>query len=103
VLKKSIETGDIQKYHFSFLRNILEKTSTFLGFKRWEELIPGDGEVRAAYVKRILNYSSHSKQSGEEVSFVSSDDKNMLKYLVNKISADYNFKSTPIPPLEENP
>src|SRR5690606_12173210 len=31
-LEKAIQLpGNIQKYHFNFLRNILEKTSTFLG------------------------------------------------------------------------
>ena len=30
-LEKAMVSGDIQKYHFNFLRNILEKTSTFLG------------------------------------------------------------------------
>lgn len=32
-LEKAFESGNIQKYHFNFLRNILEKTCTFLGYK----------------------------------------------------------------------
>lgn len=96
VLRKSIESGDIQKYHFSLLRNILEKTSTFLGYKQWGELIPGDTEdERAPYIRRILNFSSHSKHSGEEVPVVTPDDKRVLRYLVENISDQYNFKSFP--------
>jgi len=34
-LEKAIGSGQLSKYHFNFLRNILEKTSTFLGYKQW--------------------------------------------------------------------
>ena len=34
-IEKAIESGQLSKYHFNFLRNILEKTSTFLGYKDW--------------------------------------------------------------------
>src|SRR5690606_29735385 len=37
-IEKAIETGELKKYHFNFLRNILEKTSTFLGYGTWGEL-----------------------------------------------------------------
>src|SRR5574344_1409546 len=59
-LEKAITSGDIQKYHFNFLRNILEKTSTFLGCYKWEELLPTDS--REAYYNRILNLSSHRSE-----------------------------------------
>jgi hypothetical protein len=39
-LENAIETDSLQKYHFNFLRNLFEKTSTFLGFNNWEELLP---------------------------------------------------------------
>lgn len=35
-LEKAIQTGMIKKYHYNFLRQILEKTSTFLGYKNGE-------------------------------------------------------------------
>ena len=54
-LEKVVESGDIQKYHFNFLRNILEKTSTFLGHNNWEELLPQ--ESRQSYYNRIINLS----------------------------------------------
>ena len=96
ILEKAIDSGDIQKYHFSFLRNILEKTSTFLGYKYWSDLLPDDhpGE-RKGYIKRILNLSSHSKHSGEEVSFIEENDKLVLGRLVKTISERYHFKSFP--------
>jgi wobble nucleotide-excising tRNase len=39
-LEKAIDSGRLSKYHFNFLRNILEKTSTFLGYKKWGDLLP---------------------------------------------------------------
>ncbi len=90
-LEKVIKAGEIQKYHFNFLRNILEKTSTFLGFNHWEELLPQ--ESRQAYYNRIINLSSHSKHNGEEVSIIDDNDKRVLSFLVSEVKRMYGFKS----------
>ncbi|OOV18238.1 AAA family ATPase [Flavobacterium sp. LM4] len=100
-LEKAIQPPvNIQKYHFNFLRNILEKTSTFLGYNKWEELLPQDS--RQAYYDRILNLSSHSKHHGEEISIVDENDKRVLGFLVQEIKRMYSFKSTIIPIVTEN-
>lgn len=92
-LEKATVSGEIQKYHFNFLRNILEKTSTFLGYSKWEKLLPE--ESRSAYYNRILNLSSHSKHHGEEISVVEENDKRVLRFLVNEvIIPTYHFKSS---------
>lgn len=92
-LEKATMSDDIQKYHFNFLRNILEKTSTFLGYTNWEELLPQ--EARSAYYRRILNLSSHSKHHGEESSIIEENDKRVLRYLVNDlIIPTYHFRSS---------
>lgn len=90
-LEKVVESGDIQKYHFNFLRNLFEKTSTFLGFNNWEELLPQ--ESRQAYYNRIINLSSHSKHNGEEVSIIEDNDKRVLGFLVGEVKRMYGFKS----------
>lgn len=92
-LEKAIESGQLSKYHFNFLRNILEKTSTFLGYKKWGDLLPktDDGKTNP-YEARIINISSHSKHAGEEVSDLTEDDKRVLRYLVNEINAMYRFQ-----------
>ncbi len=91
-LEKAIESGQISKYHFNFLRNILEKTSTFLGYKKWGDLLPktDDGKINP-YEARIINISSHSKHAGEEVADLSEDDKRVLAYLVRQINEMYRF------------
>ncbi len=92
ILKKAAVSDNIEKYHFNLLRNILEKTATFLGHKHWGDLITktelGDKE---SYVKRILNVSSHSKHSGEETNILTIGDKLMFKRLVKEISSTYQF------------
>ncbi|MEN9902656.1 MAG: hypothetical protein RL651_1320 [Pseudomonadota bacterium] len=91
-LEKAIASGQISKYHFNFLRNILEKMSTFLGYQKWGDLLPqtDDGKTNP-YETRIINISSHSKHAGEEVTELTHDDKRVLEYLVRKINEMYRF------------
>lgn len=93
-LEKAIDTGQLHKYHFNFLRNILEKTSTFLGYDKWGDLLPKTDDGRPnPYEARVINISSHSKFSGEEVTDITEDDKRVLRYLVGQINEMYRFKS----------
>ena len=96
-LEKAFSTGQVHKYHFNFLRNILEKTSTFLGYKNWGELLPktDDGKPNP-YEARIINISSHSKHAGEEVAALTEDDKRVLNYLIKQINDMYRFKKNEI-------
>jgi wobble nucleotide-excising tRNase len=93
-IEQAIRSGQLCKYHFNFLRNILEKTSTFLGYTRWGDLLPKttDGKTNP-YETRIINISSHSKHSGEEVADLTEDDKRVLSYLVNELNSVYRFKA----------
>ncbi|MGC4018491.1 MAG: AAA family ATPase [Muricomes sp.] len=92
-IEKAIETEQLKKYHFNFLRNILEKTSTFLGYDNWGELLPKmeDGRTNP-YESRIINISSHSKNSGDEITELSDADKRVLKYILKEIKGNYQFK-----------
>lgn len=93
-LEKAIQAGMIKKYHYNLLRQILEKTSTFLGYKKWRELLtllPDD--AHEAYYNRIINLCSHGKHSGEETSLVADNDKRVLGYLVREIKDIYHFKT----------
>lgn len=92
-IEKAIETGQLNKYHFNFLRNILEKTSTFLGYQNWGDLLPEKtpGE-RDSYFTRIINISSHSKHANEEIFDLSENDKRVLSYLMNETKIFEFFK-----------
>lgn len=92
-IENAIEKGQLKKYHYNFLRNILEKTSTFLGYENWGELLPKtkDGETDP-YESRIINISSHSKHSAEETIELNESDKRVLGYLLNEIKKNHKFK-----------
>jgi hypothetical protein len=92
-IEKALETGQVHKYHYNFLRNILEKTSTFLGYENWGELLPKTADGGSNYETRIINISSHSKHSAEEVKEFDDDDKRVLRRLVTEINEMYRFKS----------
>ncbi len=91
-IEKAIETGQVQKYHFNFLRNILEKTSTFLGYENWGKILPKttDGKTDP-YESRIINISSHSKHSAEEIVQLTENDKRVLAYLLKEIKKNHKF------------
>ena len=75
------------------MRNILEKMATFLGYTNWGDLLAPIRGDKEAYIKRILNLSSHSKHSAEETVMITDEDKKVLINLVNEILAIYRFNS----------
>lgn len=91
-LEEAIKSGQIEKYHFNLLRNILEKTATFLGYKRWELLLPekSDG-LPDPLAKRIVNFSSHSKHAAEEVAPLKPEEKQILVRLVKHLVEHHGF------------
>lgn len=100
-IKKAVDNDQIYKYHFSYLRNILEKTATFLGYSTWHDLLsPIEGSSKS-YVKRILNFSSHSKHSAEEIIIITNTDKIVLKRLITEIHRIYRFKNEELAIIEE--
>lgn len=102
-IEKAIQRNDIRKFHFSFLRNILEKLSTFLGYVHWKDLLPNEAVgSQEGYYNRIINLSSHSKHHGEEISILEDNDKRVLGFLIEEIKRMYSFKSTIIPIVTED-
>lgn len=99
-LEKVVESGEIKKYHFNLLRNIFEKTSTFLGYNRWKDLLPQDS--RSAYYNRIIEFSNHSKHHGEEASIVEENDKRVLGFLLEELKKGYSFKEYSSNNTQEN-
>lgn len=94
-LEKAIKSGQLHKYHFNFLRNILEKTSTFLGYEKWGDLLPEvEGSSENPYA-RIINIYSHSEHASEEVSTISDEHKRVLGYLVSQLDEMFKFRASP--------
>ena len=92
-LQDAIMNDQIKKYHFNFLRNILEKVATFLGYKSWPALLPKTESGQPdPFLNRILNLSSHSAHAGEEIADVEDKDKEKLDELVKHLITTYGFK-----------
>lgn len=81
----------IKKYHFNFIRNVLEKTATFLGYSNWEKLLPIVNGEPDPFANRILNLSSHSAHAGDENGEVQENDRDKLIELVNYLESNYKF------------
>ncbi|CYV67370.1 AAA family ATPase [Streptococcus suis] len=95
-LHKAIKDNLVYKYHFNFLRNLYEKTSTFLGHQNWQDLLPRDNEGSFSnYESRIINISSHSKVSTEEDERVNPAETALLKNLLHHLETTCNYKEQP--------
>lgn len=91
-LKQNIETAianqTIQKYHFTLLRNLYEKTANFLGYENWTDLLPDNRHV---YYRRIINFTSHSKLSYDMVAEPTDKEKNIIEFLLNHLVNTFQF------------
>ena len=89
-LEKAIQTNEIRKYHYNFLRQLFEKTATFLGYQDWKDLLPN--EAQKAYYDMIISFHSHAKQSAEETILVNDNEKRVMRFLVDYIKTECHFK-----------
>lgn len=91
VLEKAIAENTVERYHFTLLRNLYEKTAGFLGHREWGDLlddVPGDKE---GYLNRIIQFSSHSRLSNEEVREPTVQEKQTVKLLLDHLISKYGF------------
>ena len=87
-LEQAIADNQIQKYHFTLLRNLYEKTASFLGYPKWSELLPDDKQL---YLSRIVNFTSHSTLSNETVAEPTPQEKATVRLLLDHLKSNYGF------------
>lgn len=87
-LEKAIAENNVQRYHFTLLRNLYEKTASFLGYPKWSELLPDD---KQAYLNRIIQFTSHSTLSNEAIAEPSGPEKNTVALLLTHLVSNYGF------------
>ncbi|MBL4873376.1 MAG: hypothetical protein JKY41_08290 [Rhodobacteraceae bacterium] len=87
-LEQAISDNQIQKYHFTLLRNLYEKTASFLGYPKWSELLPDDKQT---YLNRIIQFTSHSTLSNEAVSEPTPQEKQTVKFLLDHLRDNYGY------------
>lgn len=87
-IEQAIAENKVEKYHFTLLRNLYEKTASFLGYPKWSELLPGDKQL---YMSRIINFTSHSTLSNETVAEPTQAEKATVKLLLDHLNRNYGF------------
>jgi hypothetical protein len=87
-LEEAIAADKIERFHFTLLRNLYEKTSNFLGYPRWSELLPGDQQL---YLNRIIQFTSHSTLSSEAIAEPSPQEKQTVKLLLDHLRNNYSY------------
>ena len=87
-IEQAISENKIEKFHFTLLRNLYEKTAGFLGYPRWSELLPDDKQL---YLSRVLNFTSHSTLSNEAVADPTPAEKAMVKLLLDHLKSKHAF------------
>ena len=81
-IEKAIINDTIQKYHFTLLRNLYEKTASFLGYTKWSELLPDD---KKPYYNRVIQFTSHSTLSNEVIREPTDVEKKIVKFLLEHL------------------
>jgi len=88
LLERAIAVNQVQRYHFTLLRNLYEKSASFLGYPKWSELLPDD---KQAYLNRIIQFTSHSTLSNEAVATPTEQEKQTVSLLLDHLVTNYRF------------
>jgi wobble nucleotide-excising tRNase len=87
-IEQAIADNKVERYHFTLLRNLYEKTASFLGYPKWSELLPDDKQL---YLSRIINFTSHSTLSNEAVAEPTQAEKATVKFLLDYLKSNYGY------------
>lgn len=88
LIEQAIEKNEVQRYHFTLLRNLYEKASNFLGYPQWSDLLP---ENKQSYSRLVMNFYSHRTLSNEEVAEPTEPEKQTVKFLLDHLKNTYGF------------
>lgn len=91
-LELAIDEQRIERQHFILIRNLYEKTASFLGYPKWSKLLPGANEEnRTAYLNRIIQFSSHDTLAGVRAAHLRPEEKNVVKVLLTHLIDNYSY------------
>jgi len=91
-LEEAIDSGDVRKQHFGVVRDLYEKTASFLGYPKWTDLLPGDNEEsRKSYLYRIIQFSSHDALARVRSAELRPEEKQIVKFLLSHLVDNYSY------------
>lgn len=88
IIEHAIENQQIEKFHFMLLRNLYEKTASFLGYPKWKNLLPDNQET---YFNRVIQFASHKALSNEEIPEPTDPEKQTVALLLNHLKTNYSY------------
>lgn len=88
ILEQAVIDNRVERFHFTLLRNLYEKSASFLGYKQWSELLPDD---KTLYYNRIIQYTSHSTLADDTMTEPTTQEKQTLALLLNHLISNYGF------------
>lgn len=102
-LYKAGQNGRLYTYHFNMLRNILEKTASFHGFKNFSACIrQDDNDPDNVMYTRLINILSHGNYSLYEPQEMLEENKIYFRKILSDFMARYAFNPELFPEeLEE--
>ena len=89
-IKRAIQSNNLRKKDFNKFRSVLEKTSIYLGFKKWEDLFEGYKETEA--VRKIVNMNSHEKYVEMDTEFLTNEQIQILTNAFNYFVEEYKVQ-----------
>ena len=89
-IKRAIQSNNLRKKDFNKFRSVLEKTSIYLGFEKWEDLFEGYKETEA--VRKIVNMNSHEKYVEMDTEFLTKEQIQILMSAFNYFVEEYKVQ-----------
>lgn len=90
MLEEAIAQDRVERYHFTLLRNLYEKTAGFLGHDKWGDLLNTAEGNKESYV-RLINTFSHSSLSTEQIADPTPQQKQTVKLLLDNLINNYGY------------
>ncbi len=88
MIEQAIADSKVERFHFTLLRNLYEKTASFLGYPKWSEILPDDKQL---YYSRIINFTSHSTLSNEAVAQPTPAESATVRLLLDHLKNNHAF------------
>lgn len=96
------ESGEVYTYHFNILRNILEKTATFHGFRNFSACLKQDSDDPDGILHaRLVNVLSHGNYSLYEPQEMLPENKDYFRKILRDFMKNYRFNPELFPAKDE--